>query len=233
MSRDPNLAPYAQGSIWYMEDVQDPIGGGWKYTPRQRGDTSVVGWQIMALKSAKLSGLDINPRTWRLIDKFLKEVSNTNGSLYGYESPPPNRWRTHLGRTAIGLLCRMYMGWKKDTPGLQEGVEWISDEGPDLFEGGDDASDIYYNYYATQVMKQYGGKEWTEWNNKMRDNLVNTQSTEGSKAGSWFFHDPFKHSSVKGGRLYTTALACMTLEVYYRYLPIYTDKSISDDFKLE
>lgn len=233
MSKDPKLAPYAQGSIWYMEDVQDPVGGGWKYTPRQRGDTSVVGWQIMAMKSAKLSGLDINPRTWRLLDKFLNEVSNTNGSVYGYESPPQKRNRSHLGKTSIGMLCRMYMGWDKDTPGLKEGVGWIGENGPDEFEGGEDTSDIYYNYYATQVMKQYGGREWTAWNSKMRDNLVNTQSKDGNTAGSWFFNAPQRHSSDGGGRLYTTALACMTLEVYYRYLPIYTDKSITDDFKLE
>jgi hypothetical protein len=233
MSKDPKLAPYAQGSIWFIEDAQDPVGGGWKYKPRQRGDTSVVGWQVMALKSAKLSGLDINPRTWRLTDKYLNGVSNTNGSLYGYETPPKGRWKNHLGQTSIGLLCRMYMGWQKDTPGLKEGIAWMSEEGPDLFEGSDDTSDIYYNYYGTQVMKQFGGPEWTQWNSKMRDNLVNTQSKEGNTAGSWFFDAPQRHSSEKGGRLYTTALACMTLEVYYRYLPIYTDKSVTDDFKFE
>ena len=233
MSKDPKLAPYAQGAIWFMEDVQDPVGGGWRYELPERGDTSVVGWQVMALKSAKLSGLDINRRTWRMIDKFLNETSNTNGSLYGYDAPPTSRSKWRLGQTSIGLLCRMYMGWNKDTPGLKEGVEWIGEQGPDLFEGGNDVADIYYNYYGTQVMKQYGGQEWKEWNSKMRDNLVNTQSKEGVTAGSWFFKSRPAHTSERGGRLYTTALACMTLEVYYRYLPIYSDKSVSDDFQLE
>lgn len=235
MSKDPKLAPFAQGTIWFMEDVQDPVGGGWRYKKRpERGDTSVVGWQVMALKSAKLSGLDIDRRTWRLVEKFLNETSNTSGSLYGYNAPPTSRNRYRLGQTAIGLLCRMYMGWKQDTPGLKEGIEWIGEQGPDLYKGGDDPSNLYYNYYGTQLMKQYGGRHWTEWNSKMRDNLVNSQSKEGVTAGSWYFVTPRPHAnSKKGGRLYTTALACMTLEVYYRYLPIYSDKSVSDDFKLE
>ena len=233
MTKDPKLAPFAQGSIWFMEDVQDPVGGGWRYELPERGDTSVVGWQVMALKSAKLSGLNINRRTWRLVDKFLNSVAETDGSSYGYTDPPRGR-RGKKSQTSIGLLCRMYMGWKKDTPGLKRGVERLDDAGPERLKGKKTTVDMYYNYYATQVMKQYGGDAWTNWNPKMRDYLVNSQSKEGNKTGSWFFpSSDGANSSVKGGRLYNTALACMTLEVYYRYLPIYTDKSISDDFKLE
>ena len=235
MTKDPQLAPFAQGAIWFIEDAQDPSGGGWRYKPRDRGDTSVVGWQVMAMKSAKLSGLNINPLTWRRVNKFLDDISNASGSLYGYDTPPTSRNKSRLGQTSIGLLCRMYMGWDKDTPGLKDGVDWIGERGPDLIKGSKQSADIYYNYYATQVMKQYGGQQWKQWNGKMRDNLVSIQSKEGNTAGSWFFHAPGskRHASERGGRLYTTALACMTLEVYYRYLPIYTDKSVSDDFKLE
>ncbi len=230
MTKDPKLAPYAQGTIWFIEDAQDPVGGGWKYQPRERGDTSVVGWQVMALKSAKLSGLNINPRTWRLVDKFLNGVSNTNGAYYAYQAPP-NGNKGGYGQTAIGLLCRMYMGWDKDTPGLKEGCEWLSTVGSNLQKTGPESGDMYYVYYGTQLMKQYGGPQWAKWNAETRDTLVNSQSKSGNSAGSWFFS--FGHGPEKGGRLYNTSLACMTLEVYYRYLPIYTDKSVTDDFKLE
>ena len=91
---------------------------------------------------------------------------------------------------------------------------------------------MYYNYYATQIMKQYGGKQWPKWNNKMRDYLVKTQSKEGNETGSWFLGGKSGHSNKRGGRLYSTAMATMTLEVYYRFLPIYSDKSVSDDFEL-
>lgn len=230
MSKDPTLAPYAQGAIWYLEDVQDPVGGGWRYQPRQQGDTSAVGWQIMALKSAKLAGLDVSKNTLLKIDRFLDNVSNTNGSLYGYLDPPTKRTRGRLGQTSIGLLCRMYLGWDRDTPGLQEGVEWMSEMGPSTPANGQSCN-MYYNYYATQVMKHYGGDEWTDWNSEMRDYLVKMQGKTGNATGSWFLAQG--HAGERGGRLYSTALCCMTLEVYYRYLPIYNKNAGDDDFKLE
>ena len=130
MSEDPKLAPFAQGTIWFIEEAQDQVGGGWRYKPRERGDTSAVGWQVMALKSAKLSGLSISDRTWKLVDKFLTNVSNTSGAFYGYLDAPDSQSGVKASVTSIGLLCRMYMGWGKDTPGLIEGVAYLDNRGP-------------------------------------------------------------------------------------------------------
>ena len=117
------------------------------------------------------------------------------------------------------------MGWDKDHPGLQKGVEWISDKGPSK-------DNMYYNYYASQVMKHYGGEEWKKWNGVMRDYLVQTQGKNGDATGSWHF-GANSHAAEKGGRLYCTAMAAMTLEIYYRYLPLYGDKAAADEFPLD
>jgi hypothetical protein len=225
MTKDPELAPFAQGTIYYIEDAQDPVGGGWRYKPREPGDTSVVGWQMMAMKSGYATGMKIAPKTLKLTEKFLDSVSTSGGAFYGYMDPP--RGRPADGRTAIGLLCRMYMGWAKDAPGLVDGVQAITDRGPRVR----DDLDMYYNYYATQVIKQYGGQIWTDWNNVMRDFLVKSQIKDGPGAGSWNPGNTFGDS--KGGRLFATSLACMTLEVYYRYLPIYGDDATRGEFKLD
>jgi hypothetical protein len=57
----------------------------------------------------------------------------------------------------------------------------------------------------------------------MRDYLVKSQATDGHEAGSWYFDE--SHAS-HGGRLYTTAMATMTLEVYYRYMPLYQESFV-------
>lgn len=228
MSKDSRLAPYAQGTIWYIEDVQDPVGGGWRYQPRQAGDTSVVGWQVMALKSGKMSGLDINKRTYKLTNKFLDAVSMNSGAIYGYTDRPRSADASHRARTSVGLLCRMYMGWDKNNAALSDGVEWMAEMGPDLGA----RVNMYYNYYATQVMKHYGGDVWKAWNGKMRDFLVKKQSTDGDAEGSWWFGTA-SHASDVGGRLYVTSLACMTLEIYYRYLPLYGEGATDDEFPLD
>ena len=62
----------------------------------------------------------------------------------------------------------------------------------------------------------------------MRDYLVNSQSQKGAghSEGSWHFHGD--HGSTSGGRLYCTAMATMSLEIYYRYMPIYSAESIKN-----
>ena len=237
MTQDSRLAPYAQGAIWFIEDAQDRDGGGWRYIPREPGDTSAVGWQLMALKSGKLSGLDFSPKTIKRAEKFLDSVSIEYGAWYGYLKPPSamptDSSNYYKGCSAVGLLCRMYMGWDRENKGLRAGVRAIEEIGPSV--GSDErpeAVNMYYNYYATQVMKHWGGKEWRDWNNVMRDFLIEQQDTEGTKKGSWHW-EANTHSSEAGGRLYQTALAAMTLEVYYRYLPLYKDEATEDEFPLD
>lgn len=228
MTGDESLRPFAQGSLKFIEQAQHQVRGGWRYEARELGDTSVVGWQIMALKSGKLSGLEAEPKTFKLTNKFLKSVSADSGAIYGYREKPRSMDKGHLAQTAVGLLCRMYMGWEKESAPLTRGVEWMSDIGPDVSP----KSNMYYNYYATQVMKHYGGQTWEKWNSEMRDFLVTTQEKDGVEKGSWFYN-PIGLSQEAGGRLYVTSLACMTLEVYYRYLPLYSEDATADDFPLE
>jgi hypothetical protein len=91
---------------------------------------------------------------------------------------------------------------------------------------------MYYNYYATQVIKHYGGDDWRTWNLKMRDFLVATQAKDWPAKGSWLFN-PDGQWQGPGGRLYTTSLSCMTLEVYYRFLPIFQEQVALEDFPLD
>jgi hypothetical protein len=99
-----------------------------------------------------------------------------------------------------------------------------------LDERGPSASDMYYNYYATQVCCHYDGEIWKRWNARMCDLLMRSQEQEGVKAGSW--HMAGGHANDRGGRLYCTAMAAMMLEVYYRQMPIYSKQAAEDDFPL-
>jgi hypothetical protein len=225
MTGDTNLKEYAQSAINFIVYAQDPVGGGWRYEPREDGDTSVVGWQIMALKSAQMAGLEVPNSVFNRATKFLDSVQSDDGSTYGYIAPSAGFPRA---TSSVGLLCRMYMGWKKDNPALKRGVTKISREGPSIPARTNITSDMYYNYYATQVLRHWGGHEFDEWNLKVREWLIESQGKEKHEAGSWFFSFA-NHASV-GGRLYCTAMATMMLEVYYRHLPIYGGKAVNDEF---
>lgn len=225
MTQDKELAKPAQLSLNFIVTAQDPIGGGWRYQPRQPGDTSAVGWQIMALKSGHLGYLEVPEPTVRGAIKFLDSVSSDAGAYYGYTDPG-----RAPGTTSVGLLCRMYLGWKKDNPALMRGVKFLSDTGPVIDDKGTKGN-MYYNYYATQVIRQYGGPEWDKWNAKMSAALVAGQSQSGTDTGSWFVDDG-GHVTERGGRLYCTSMATMILEVYYRHMPIYKASAAEQDFAL-
>jgi hypothetical protein len=219
MTQDQRLAAPTQAVLNFIMQAQDPNGGGWRYAPRQPGDTSAVGWQIMALKSGNMAYLDVNPLTVKKAVAFLESVKGDEyGATYGYTGPG-NR----LGTSAVGLLCRMYLGWKKDNPGLQEGAAIIAKAGP--------SKDLYYDYYATQIMHHMQGDMWTAWDATMKTMLIDTQATEDHEAGSWYDGVDAGHGAHAAGRLYCTSLATMILEVYYRHLPIYGNQSVDDEFR--
>jgi hypothetical protein len=212
MTGDEELRVPAQKAIDFIVGAQYNDGG-WRYSanPRnQTGDTSVVGWQLMALQSARAANLTVPETTFQRTSAYLDRVQHNKGATYSYQAgghPTPTM-------SAEGLLCRLYLGWNKSEPALSVGVRHLLKEAPpDRHRGS-----IYYWYYATQTMHHYGGKEWEEWNLKMRDLLVETQQREGHASGSWA---PMGEHSEAGGRLYMTALSACTLEVYYRHLPIF------------
>jgi len=227
MTEDPALMVPAQQALNFTYYAQNPSDGGWRYSPRsaQQSDTSVTGWLVMAMKSGYMGHLNVPPDAVKGSIKFLDRVGSNNGSLYGYT----DKITSISGRggcTAIGLLCRMYTGWDKTHPGIQQGVK-------NLMKIGVDKKDIYYNYYAAQVLRHYGGPDWDKFNVELRDWLVAAQETKAGANGSWHFQDSKSHRGpIEGGRLASTAFATMILEVYYRHMPLYANDAAEDDFPL-
>lgn len=216
MTEDRNYRDLAQLAVNFIVYAQDKRGGGWRYTPGQPGDTTVTGWQFMAIKSGQMAGLSVPSPTIFQIDRFLDSVQADGGATYGYLDGSEVKPST----TAIGLLCRMYRGWPREHQAIQQGASRLAEWGPSK-------TDLYYDYYATQVLCHLEGSAWEKWNRSMRDHLVATQVAQGFDSGSWHFSDQYGN---KGGRLYSTAMAVMILEVYYRFMPLYGDAVLDGDF---
>jgi hypothetical protein len=211
MSKDQNLRAPAQRAVDFIVAAQSKKLGGWRYQPRNDSDTSVVGWQIMALKSAQMASLQVPTECLDLVRKWLATVEG-KGTERG-------RFRYQLGReitlpmTAEALLCLQYLGAGRDDPQLQAGAAYLAANLPKK-----DGQTSYYWYYGTQVMYHMQGEHWPKWNNALREMLVTTQRKEGELAGTW---DPKDQWENQGGRIYATSLRLLMLEVYYRHLPLY------------
>ncbi len=204
MTGDKAFRKPAQQVLKFIAYAQDPVGGGWRYAPRQPGDTSVCGWQLAALEAGKLGRLQVSDETLRKAGLFLDGVQAAGGAHYGYTNPGSGQ-----ATTAIGLLGRMTLGWKRDKAALQQGVKWLGNRGVS-------PTNLYYNYYATQAMRQYGGEPWKKWNSRLQEQFVGTQAKDGHAAGSWSGAKG-DHGTARGGRIYATSMILLMLEVYYRY----------------
>jgi hypothetical protein len=241
MTHDPALKKTAQAVIDYIQKGQGPRGS-WGYAAGTDNDTSILGWQIQALHAARLTqDLKVDDKVIKKAIQFLNSVSpGQTKSTYGYSDTSNTAPATAL--TAIGLLCRYYVdGWRSETTGFAEGSKGLlkaavverrplANGVPGPNPGGASAplSNMYYYYYATQVVRFYGGEEWKTWNEGplgadgkrrggLADWLLSLQVRTPTNRGSW---DP--EAGWFGGncgRLGTTCMCLLTLEVYYRYAP--------------
>ena len=231
MTQDPQLREPAQRCLDYIVSTQHDQRGGWRYTAQVSSDTSVTGWMMMALKSGQLSGLEVPEKTYQGIQRWLglSQVPQ-QPDRYRYNPFAPDTPTQRHGRmatptmTAVGMLMRMYSGWRRDNESMKSAAEYLLQYPPQIGSVQSPQKDTYYWYYATQVMFHMGGDYWDRWNQALNPILIQSQVKEGVNAGSW---DPAgaipDRWSAHAGRLYVTTMNLLNLEVYYRHLPIYEE----------
>ncbi len=218
MTRDRRLAAGVSRAVEYSVRAQDPVTGGWRYRPHDSGDTSQLGWQVMALASAERAGLELPLTTWSGVDRFLRSVRRGQlGGLASYRADS----RMSTSMTAEALYCRLMLtrraGTGIDERAAAEAARQILTELPAAR-----SANVYYWYYATLALHERSGAndeaaaDWQTWNRELTSVLVDAQEARGPDAGSWA---PDAMWGGYGGRVFSTALSAMCLEVYYRYVP--------------
>ena len=247
MSRKAETKAAAQKGIDFVSlaqikrDAEGYDREGWDYgMPGGDSDTSVTSWMCLACKSAKIAGLHVDPLcfegTLRWLDATqaadpyklgcwyrgtiaqAKAQNQRDNPLLLANNPPSG---AHALLAASGLM-RMYMGLSKDDPRIQTTGEfllkmlpqWKPNPTPNAFASGQMC--FYHLYYGTLCMFQIGGDGWKQWNKALKETLIPNQCKAGDDDGSW---DPsVDWLSQYGGRVYSTAMGALSLEVYYRYL---------------
>lgn len=174
-------------------------------------DPLIAGWVGMALKSAALSDLTVPPVA---VAGVLDAFSKATGADHRVATPPGTTER-HPTRTAAGIAVRILL--QRDRKGAATGgIPLLMSDPP---EWSRDKTDPLHWYLATVACMQYDGpdgSEWKKWGEPMKNVLVPNQKTasDGCLKGSW---EPMGFD----GRVATTALNCLTLELYYRYANVF------------
>lgn len=211
MTLDPIFRQPSQLAVDYAEFAQAPMLGGWRYTPKTDSDTSVTGWFVSGIYVASLASLSVPDSVTSNARNYLDTVELLGGAAFPYQK---GRTPT-VTMSAVGLLCRQYLGRKAGSEPVD--VTLTSNE----MQFDKQEPNSYYWYYAAQFLRNQGGPAWQRWNKKMGVDLPSIQVSRGPQAGSW---SPEQDEwGVGGGRLFTTCLCVLTLETYYRYPAVSLD----------
>ncbi len=187
--------------------------GGWRYTTvDDRSDVSVAGWMVMALKSARNAGIEVPQETLDMATQYLWHMYSGPG--FGYSVAQPE---TKPGTTAIGVLCMQFLGHGKDRR-VKTALDYLRQQKADWQQTRGNFV-MYWWYYITQAMFQAGESHWTYWNRQIQETLVQNQLEDGRWPVPTL--SQAENKDLSRSPVYTTALGALTLEVYYRYLPLY------------
>jgi len=212
MTKDSRYAAPAELALQYALKFQAPEGG-WRYQPGVDTDTSVTGWFVMALQSARMAKMNVPQASLDTVSGYLDSVASQEGARYSYQRGR----QADVVMTSEAVLCRQYLGWKRYDPRLQSAAEYVLVH-PIIY--GQGQQNVYYWYYATQFLHHMENPYWNKWNSVMRQAVPTHQIKTGPERGSWSPSDDEWGS--QGGRLYVTCLSIYMLEVYYRHLPLYS-----------
>jgi len=189
--------------------------GGWRYGPDSRdADLSVTIWQLMALRSAKNSGLDVP--TYAITDaiKYLEssykskldEDGNPIDKKSGFAYQPGGH--PEYTTTAAGLLAMQVCG-QYESPFVLGAADWLLDNAPKTNR----KFFFYGTYYYAQSMYQRGDEHADKARKLVEEILLPMQKENGAWQGGG--------SESGAGEVYCSSMAMLALAVKYHYLPIY------------
>lgn len=236
-TRGAHLRKPAQLALDGLHALRTPHSG-WRYAaghpemslPERRADSSVTGWALLAMMTARKAGLPFDEIAFEDALTFLDEVTDPQTGRTGYtrrgelparEDGLEDNWPSEQSEalTAVGLLCRIFADPELERPGWQalvdKGARLVAALPPVWDDDQPGRRDYYHWYYGTYALYQIGGTLWRDWEDSVLDAVVQSQHDAGERRGSWDPQvDPWGH---QGGRVYATALMALTMEVYYRY----------------
>lgn len=201
MTQDQSAVESSRRAIAHTVRMQHPVTGGWRYTKGDRGDLSQLGWQAMVLDGGKRAGITIRRENVAGIARFLRSVRAGNGGLASYR-PGEATSRT---MTAEALATRLLIGEDVPRIEIEEAEQYLLGALP-----GSREDNYYYWYYATLALHQLQDDAWKQWNAALKDRLLATQRGDGSWPADTVW-------GGYGGTVYTTAMATLCLETYYRH----------------
>ncbi len=238
MTTSPILKTSAQRCLEFIGLSRNPYFA-WRYGVKPGdNDSSVTGWMMMALKSAKLvneyeqekgrpASLSVDDGAFDGIRSWLDKMTDPDYGRVGYitRGSGPARPKALVDRfpgeksesmTAVGLLARLFMGEDPRKSQVMQKHANLLRNLPPTWNTADGSIDMYYWYYGALAMFQMGGKDWKVWKKGLEKAVVDTQRKDTDYClykGSW---DPVGPWGPDGGRVYSSAMLARCFQLVHR-----------------
>lgn len=231
--KNPNLKEAATQAVRAMTDrICDTVWGpGDEKGLTTRPNLLRMAFQTMALKSAKMSGIqppNLETALAKLKEGFMIQGNKKLGGFASdhYGPPGANYRRTGIWHFMVGVIGLQYLG-AGDMPIVEKTMKILDDDWEDPTLGTIDSSccPVRGNYWATMVFFNGGGKRWQNWNRKMIDIYFRGQTVlkgaykdaqgNAKDMGYWQCED----MHIGAQPVVPTCWVALQLMVYYRYLP--------------
>lgn len=238
-TRDAAYREHSERAVRWLVRARNP-GLGWRYRPRGGdNDISVTSWATYACKAASVAGLEVDGLrdALRGARQLASRVTNDTYGLSGYTRPPPRGWQgptssrfqapaigvdtsgTHAANhspTAMATTIRALCGVAPDAPAQRRARAFLGSQLPVWDSGGGgklSKLDYYYWYQGALATSGLGGDSWSVWSKALERTLIPNQAHRGHHQGSW---EPTAAWCFAGGRIYSTAINLLSLEVVQR-----------------
>jgi hypothetical protein len=230
---DETLRTPMRRALEYMLSMQGE-GGGWDYEqrtpsatqwePSTRDDLSITGWCVLALAAAREANFEIPAENLARLAQLLKDATRSTGEAV-YADEGTRAGHRGMAMMAVSNVCRRLLGEAVDSYTQDTQLQRMAKTPPSWLDAGElDGSNMYYWYYGSIAMLlakdgKGGDDRWRAWNVALKRTLVENQEKSGGRKGSF---KPVGHWAKNGGgRVYSTAICVLNLEIYYRYEPEY------------
>jgi hypothetical protein len=199
----------------------------YNYPPDGDNDTSLTGWMTYALAVGRAAGIRADDAKKAIGDagNWVDKMTEPEFGRTGYQQRggPSSRMETAGPKfpvdkveplTSIGVMVRVFAGaQKKDDELIDKGGALLAKKPPrwDIDAG---TIDFVYWFWGSLAARQIGGTTWRPWNEALKQSLLPNQDRSGGcSRGSWPAVDAWSDAA---GRVYATAMCCLSLETYYR-----------------
>lgn len=234
LTGDQKLRTPIQRAVYFLCDSQGDAGG-WDYSQRypgddkwqrpERNDLSITGWAVLALTAAREANLDVPQDALRKAAELFTQQTRKDGEAI-YANKGTREHQRGMGMLAVSNVCRRLLGEDRESEIQRKQRQRLDKQPPKWSEANELlGNNMYYWYYGSLALMvgrdaEGGEDRWRKWNIELKKTLLPHQVKSGPRRGSF---DPYNDAWAKsgGGRLYSTAICILMLEIYYRYEPEY------------